>query len=152
MHQQRWRVFWIRNEYTLDYQITQDFASTFSQFKQTLKLALIQKAYNHLEHANIFMHNALGIRYVFMFLCLYSLPSQTMMRIEVSTYICNVTSRSKAVVIFHPKPTCIQAKTCGECSEMATSTPFDCVWCNHINRCSDGKTSFILKVLLWLFQ
>ena len=95
MHQQRWRVFWIRNEYTLDYQITQDFASTFSQFKQTLKLALIQKAYNHLEHANIFMHNALGIRYVFMFLCLYSLPSQTMMRIKVSTYICNMTTRSK---------------------------------------------------------
>ena len=99
MHQQRWRVFWIRNEYTLDYQITQDFASTFSQFKQTLKLALIQKAYNHLEHANIFMHNALGIRYVFMFLCLYSLPSQTMMRIKVSTYICNMTTRSKAVSI-----------------------------------------------------
>ena len=99
MHQQRWRVFWIRNEYTLDYQITQDFASTFSQFKQTLKLALIQKAYNHLEHANIFMHNALGIRYVFMFLCLYSLPSQTMMRIKVSTYICNMTTRSKAVGI-----------------------------------------------------
>ena len=99
MHQQRWRVFWIRNEYTLDYQITQDFASTFSQFTQTLKLALIQKAYNHLEHANIFMHNALGIRYVFMFLCWYSLPSQTMMRIKVSTYICNMTTRSKDVSI-----------------------------------------------------
>ena len=99
MHQQRWRVFWIRNEYTLDYQITQDFASTFSQFKQTLKLALIQKAYKHLEHANIFMHNALGIRYVFMFLCWYSLPSQTMMRIKVSTYMCNMTTRSKDVGI-----------------------------------------------------
>jgi len=50
----------------------------------------------------------------------------------------NVDIRSQAIVIFHPKPTCIQAKTCGECSTMATETPFDCVWCDHINRCSDG--------------
>merc|ERR1712150_146875 len=50
----------------------------------------------------------------------------------------NVDIRSQAIVIFHPKPTCIQANTCGECSTMATETPFDCVWCEHINRCSDG--------------
>ena len=57
----------------------------------------------------------------------------------------NVDIRSQAVVIFNPKPTCIQAKTCGECSEMATSTPFDCVWCNHINRCSDGKFASMIS-------
>ena len=60
----------------------------------------------------------------------------------------NVDIRSQAVVIFHPKPTCIQAKTCGECSNTANDTPFDCVWCGHINRCSDGKLCLLLQFLL----
>ena len=55
-----------RNEYTIDYQITQIYFN-FLTIQTNAKTRTYTKAYNHLEHANIFMHNALRIRYVCMF-------------------------------------------------------------------------------------
>ena len=67
------------------------------------------------------------------------LVGESELHVYHSLNVDNVDIRSKAVVVFHPKPMCIQGNTCGECADLADQTPFDCVWCDRINRCSDGN-------------
>ncbi|CAB4062509.1 unnamed protein product [Lepeophtheirus salmonis] len=50
----------------------------------------------------------------------------------------NTDIHSKTVVVFTAKPTCIQQKSCEECSKFKENSPFNCVWCDKVSRCSDG--------------
>ena len=50
----------------------------------------------------------------------------------------NVDIRSKTVVLFHPRPTCVTQRTCGDCLALADTSPFACSWCPTVQRCSDG--------------
>ncbi|XP_015778697.1 PREDICTED: uncharacterized protein LOC107356608 [Acropora digitifera] len=45
---------------------------------------------------------------------------------------------NNTAVIFRPKPSCITARSCEECSERRESTAFNCFWCHKLTRCSDG--------------
>ena len=50
----------------------------------------------------------------------------------------NVDIRSKTVVLFHPRPTCVTQRTCGDCLALADTSTFACSWCPTVQRCSDG--------------
>lgn len=50
----------------------------------------------------------------------------------------NVDIRSDSVVLFHPKPTCVIQRTCGDCLALAETSEFKCSWCPTVQRCSDG--------------
>ena len=50
----------------------------------------------------------------------------------------NADINSKTVAVFTAKKTCVSQDSCKSCMDLRDSSEFECVWCDKVQRCSDG--------------
>lgn len=50
----------------------------------------------------------------------------------------NADINSKTVAVFTAKKTCVAQDSCSSCMDLRENSDFDCVWCDKVQRCSDG--------------
>ena len=46
----------------------------------------------------------------------------------------NTDMRTKTVIVFHAKPTCIRQTSCDTCAQLARNSEFACSWCPAVHR------------------